>query len=106
MSDNSRNTSYEGRSSLVTAYIVKGPIVDGGKGVRFGTMGACMNRTFAANADTSCAHSLGRIPNGYKMIRSSSGGVLYDPSTGTTKWSGQNIDLRATLAGTYSFELI
>jgi hypothetical protein len=106
------NTALGGANLQSSMYYVTGPIIDSPSpksgvvdGVRVGTACFCMNRA-VGTGDTNIAHSLGRIPNGYKAVRSSSGGVLYDASSGTTLWTPSNIVLRATLAGTYSIELI
>lgn len=98
--------SIDLRNLFASLYYITGVLVDGGNGVRIGTMGACMNRAFGANVDVTLNHPLGRVPNGYKAIRSSSGGVLYDASDGTASWTASTIKLRATVAGTYSFEVL
>jgi hypothetical protein len=84
--------------------LVLGPLQDN---ERVGTLIACVGRVFAsANTDTTFAHMLGRVPNGYLMYRSSAGGLVYDPTTGTASWTATSITLRATVAGTYSFLLL
>lgn len=83
--------------------LVTGPLLDN---QRVGTMAACVNRAIAAsNTDTTLSHQLGRKPNGYIMLRSSSGGVLYDASDGVTGWSAAQVKIRATVAGTFTFLL-
>lgn len=107
MNSNRRGATKEGLNSIATAYYVSGPIIDTGNGLNVGPACFCMGRVFAApNTDTVFPHSLGRIPNGFKMIRASVAGTLYDATTGAADWTRQSIKLRATAAGTYSFELI
>lgn len=100
-----RTTSRESRSSFVTEYYVNGKIVDPGGGVRVGTTCFLMDRA-VGTGDTVLQHALGRIPNAYKAVRNSSGGVLFDATTGITAWTPLTITLRATIAGTYSIEII
>lgn len=97
-------TSIQGRNLGAAVFLVLGPLQDN---ERVGTLVACVGRVFAsANANTTFAHVLGRIPNGYIMFRSSAGGLIYDPTTGATSWTTTSITLRATVAGTYSFLLL
>jgi zona occludens toxin (predicted ATPase) len=80
-------TVFDGRNLQRALTIVTGPVLDNAK---IGT------------SDTTLPHVLGRVPNGYIMYRSSSGGQVYDASTGESLWSRSSIVLRATVAGTFS----
>ena len=101
MNGNER-TSLGGRNAQAFIPIITGTLLDG---ARVGTFEAAVNRA-VGTADTSLAHGLGRTPNGVLAYRSSSGGVLYDATSGVTLWTDRLIVLRATVAGTFSFLLI
>ncbi len=56
-------------------------------------------------ADTAIPHAMGRIPNGYLVIRNTPGGVVFDGTNHGTDWTPQAIVLRASIAGTYGLML-
>ena len=98
----SERTSIGGRNLQAFIPIISGPLLDD---ARVGTWGVAVARAVGVG-DTSLSHGLGRTPNGIIVYRSSSGGVLYDATTGSTLWTDRLIVLRATVAGTFSFLLI
>ena len=59
-------------------------------------VGQSMNA--AANTEQVVTHNLGRIPNGYIVIRSKLGGVVYDPTDGDARWTTTTMILRDTVA--------
>ena len=67
---------------------------------RVGSWAILLQRAIGTG-DTSLTHKLGRAPQGYYATRSSSGGVVYDATTGVTLWTKTAIVLRVTVAGTY-----
>lgn len=91
-------TVFDGRNLQRALTIVTGPVLDNAK---IGPYAALVGRAIGTS-DTTLPHVLGRVPNGYIMYRSSSGGQVYDASTGESLWSRSSIVLRATVAGTFS----
>jgi hypothetical protein len=97
-----RDTAFGGRNLAASLLIVNGAILDNTR-AGLGPFASLVGRT-VGTTDTALAHALGRVPNGVAMVfRNSSGGVLYDASTGTGAWTDTSITLRATVAGVYSF---
>lgn len=50
----------------------------------------------SSGSDVTIAHSLGRIPSGYWVIKRTAGFVVYD---GSKEWTESEITLRATALG-------
>lgn len=91
--------------SLAAIPVVTNTLLDN---ARVGTMVACMSRAtnITANTDQSFTHALGRKPNGYLVLRSAKGGVLYDGTNLGSDWTPSTIVLRSTVASdTVSFLL-
>lgn len=62
--------------------------------------GKILNMTFSsANTDTSAAHGLGRVPQGYLVLKRSASMIVYD---GSTSWSSSSIFLKSSATGTIS----
>jgi len=63
--------------------------------------GQSISVSFAAPAtNQTIAHTLGRLPIGYLLLRNSSGMVLYDGSVAAEVFTRSTVTLRATVAGT------
>jgi hypothetical protein len=91
-------TPYEGRNFINTAFIVSGTLLDN---AAVGPYRLLKGRHIDTT-DTVLAHTLGRVPTIYHMVRSRNGGQVYDASTVDADWTASTITLRATVAGIYS----
>jgi hypothetical protein len=83
--------------SFVTGIPITRPLQTGRLGSFFVVAAVSISTT-----DTVIPILLGRLPSCYLVARNSSGGVVYDGSNHGTDWSGSQIVLRATVAGTYT----
>lgn len=67
---------------------------------KLGTFGVILEVTMpTAGTEVVIEHPLTRVPNGYWVIRSASGGTLYDPVDGAARWSTKQMILRGTVSG-------
>lgn len=97
MAGTRRNEFFAG-PALAAIPIITSTLVDNAS---VGTLRACVARTMnaTANTDTTLTHALGRTPNGYLVLRSQKGGVLYDGTNLGSDWTASQIVLRSTVAG-------
>lgn len=88
---------FDGRNLLQVIPYVFRQLVNNN---RVGTWCVLVQQT-VGTGNTVLTHNLARVPQGYYATRNSSGGVLFDATTGVAAWTDTSITIRATVAGVY-----